>query len=54
MSPGFFVDESDLGLGKRLSRQWPGVVYPGHPNIPGIPRGSLFAITERALREVTL
>lgn len=40
MSPGFFVDETDLGLGKRLSRQWPGVVYPGHPSIPGIPRGS--------------
>ena len=41
MSPGFFVDESDLGLGKRLSRRWPRVVFPGHPNIPGIPRGSL-------------
>ena len=41
MSPGFFVDETDLGLGKRLSRQWHGVVHPGHPSIPGIPRGSL-------------
>lgn len=41
MSPGFFVDESDLGLGKQLSQQWPGVVYPGHPDIPSIPRGSL-------------
>ena len=41
MLPGFFVDESDLGLGRQLSRQWPGVVYPGHPGIPSIPRGSL-------------
>ena len=41
MSPRFFVDETDLGLGKQLSQQWPGVVYPGHPSIPSIPRGSL-------------
>lgn len=41
MSPQFFVDETDLGLGKQLSQQWPGVVYPGHPRIRSIPRGSL-------------
>lgn len=38
---GFFVDENDLALGKRLSQKHPGVVYPGHPNLPEVPRGSL-------------
>lgn len=41
MAPAFFVDESDLGLAKRLAQRWPGVVYPGHPGLLGVPRGSL-------------
>lgn len=38
----YFADETDLGLGKRLASFLPGeVVYPGHPDLPEIPRGCL-------------
>lgn len=41
MSAKFFVDENDLGLGRRLSQQRPGVLYPGHSSIPNVPKGAL-------------
>ena len=41
MPASFFVDENDLALGKRLAELHEGVVFPGHPDIPEIPRGSL-------------
>lgn len=41
MPPGFFVDENDLALGKRLSQVHSGVLYPGHPDLPEVPRGSV-------------
>jgi PIN like domain len=37
----FFVDENDLALGKRLAELHEGVVFPGHPDLPGVPRGTL-------------
>jgi hypothetical protein len=37
----FFVDENDLALGKALDEQYGTVVYPGHPDLPAVPRGSL-------------
>jgi hypothetical protein len=37
----FFVDENDLALGKALAADNPEVVYPGHPELPEVPRGSL-------------
>jgi len=37
----FFVDENDLALGKRLAELHAGVVYPGHPDVPELPRGAL-------------
>lgn len=40
MSPRFFSDETDLGLAKRLVKKLPGqVVYPGHSDLPEVPRG---------------
>lgn len=41
MPASLFVDENDLALGKRLAEPHEGVVFPGHPDIPEIPRGSL-------------
>lgn len=41
MSAAFFVDENDLALGKRLAELRDGVVFPGHPDLPEVPRGSL-------------
>lgn len=41
MTARFFVDENDLALGKRLAEDHDGVVYPGHPDLPEVPRGSL-------------
>lgn len=32
---------NDLALGKRLSERYTGIVYPGHPDLPEVPRGSL-------------
>jgi len=37
----FFVDENDLALGRALAETNPEVVYPGHPDLPEVPRGSL-------------
>jgi hypothetical protein len=37
----FFVDENDLVLGKALAQLHDGVVYPGHPGLSDVPRGSL-------------
>jgi hypothetical protein len=40
--PRFFVDENDLALGKALADRHPGeVVYPGHADLPDVPRGAL-------------
>ncbi len=37
-----FVDENDLALGKALASGHPGdVVFPGHPDLPEVPRGSI-------------
>ena len=41
MSARFFVDENDLALGKALAAVHGDVVYPGHPDIPSVRRGSL-------------
>lgn len=41
MEARFFVDENDLAVGKRLAEAYDGVVYPGHPDLPEVPRGSL-------------
>lgn len=41
MPAEFFVDENDLALGKGLDEQYGTVVYPGHPQLPSVPRGSL-------------
>jgi hypothetical protein len=37
----FFVDENDLALGKALAATHGDVVYPGHPELPEVPRGAL-------------
>jgi hypothetical protein len=37
----FFVDENDLALGKALRSLHDDVVYPGHGDLPEIPRGAL-------------
>jgi hypothetical protein len=37
----FFVDENDLALGRVLDAQHGNVVYPGHPDLPEVPRGAL-------------
>jgi len=34
----FFVDETDLSLGKKLSSTRGGIVYPGHPGLPEVRR----------------
>ena len=42
MVPRFFADETDLSLGKALEAAHPGeVVYPGHADLPEVPRRSL-------------
>ena len=37
----FFVDENDLALGKALAALYGNVVYPGHEDLPEIPRQTL-------------
>jgi PIN like domain len=38
----FFSDETDLGLARALEAEHPGlIVYPGHPGLPTVPRGTL-------------
>lgn len=41
MTARFFVDENDLGLGRALGDRHEGVVYPGHADLPAVPRGTL-------------
>lgn len=41
MPARFFVDENDLALGRALADQHGDVVYPGHADLPEVPRGSL-------------
>jgi hypothetical protein len=37
----FFVDENDLALGKALAVEHGDVVFPGHRDLPEVPRGTL-------------
>lgn len=37
----WFVDETSLGLGKALAIARRDVVYPGHRDLPSVPRGAL-------------
>lgn len=41
MTARFFVDENDLALGKVLAGLYGNVVFPGHPDLPEVPRRSL-------------
>lgn len=41
MAARFFVDENDLALGKSLADLHGNVVFPGHPDLPEVPRRSL-------------
>jgi hypothetical protein len=41
MAARFFVDENDLALGKALAALHEGVMYPGHPDLPEVPRQTL-------------
>lgn len=41
MPAGYFVDENDLALGKALAEEHDDIVYPGHPDLPAVPRGAL-------------
>ena len=35
------MDENDLALGRALANQHGDVVFPGHPDLPDVPRGAL-------------
>ncbi len=37
MNPLYFVDETDVGLGRVLALAKVPVVHPGHPNLPEVP-----------------
>lgn len=41
MTARFYVDEDDLALGRALGHHRDGVIYPGHPDLPAVPRGTL-------------
>jgi len=41
LTPRFFVDESDLALGKLLAVEHDDVVYPGHAGHADVPRGTM-------------
>lgn len=41
MTARFFSDETDLALGKALAARHGDIVFPGHPDLPEVPRGSL-------------
>lgn len=41
MAARFFADETDLALGRALARDRDDVVFPGHPDLPEVPRGAL-------------
>ena len=36
----FFVDETDLGVGRMLAKTRTDVLHPGHPNLPSVPFGT--------------
>jgi PIN like domain len=38
VEPAFFVDENDLKLGRMLAEEHDNVMYPGHPDLPEVPR----------------
>lgn len=38
MPSRFFVDETDLALGRKLAETLDGIVHPGHPDLPEVPR----------------
>ena len=38
MTARYFVDENDLALGKALATDREDVVFPGHPDLPEVPR----------------
>ena len=40
MAATFFVDENDLALGRALASAHDDVVYPGHPDLPEVPRST--------------
>ena len=40
MSVRFFADATDIGLARSLDRLYGGVVHPGHPSLPEVPRGA--------------
>ena len=40
MAAEFFVDENDLALGKALAERHYGIVFPGHPDLPDVPRAT--------------
>lgn len=41
MAARFFVDENDLALGKALAELHDGIVFPGHVELPEVPRQTL-------------
>ena len=41
MAARFFVDENDLALGKLLAEHRGNTVYPGHEDLPEVPRETL-------------
>jgi hypothetical protein len=41
VAPRYFVDETDLALGRALARTLAETLYPGHIDLPEVPRGSL-------------
>lgn len=41
MAARFFVDENDLALGKLLASEHDDVVFPGHHDLPQVPRGAV-------------
>lgn len=54
MAARFFVDENDLALGKALAAGRGGVVYPGHPDLPGVRRRTPDDVWLRAIGEQSL
>lgn len=58
MPARFFVDENDLALGKALAQQRDDAVFPGHPELPEVPRQTpddewLRVVGERQLIVIT-
>lgn len=40
MAGRFYLDETDLKLAKALAEMHEGVFYPGHEDLPEVPRGT--------------